>query len=135
MALPGLTLIIQTRALDRIHYALMLGVSNAALGGTTTLFFAVEGVQGLTRDALPDLETAAGEAGAAYLARVEAGGVALPDELFAALAELQARIAACDSGLAVAGLDAADLRQDIPVEITGLADILAGGKDARLVYV
>ncbi|MEQ9121994.1 MAG: hypothetical protein RIM80_05450 [Alphaproteobacteria bacterium] len=81
MALSGLTLVVQTRALDRIHYALMLAVSAAAL------------------------------------------------------AELEARFAACDTGLAVAGLSAEDLRVDVPIETTGLADVLASAESGRIVYV
>mgnify|MGYP002632780735 CR=1 FL=1 len=138
--MTGLTLILQTRALDRIHYALMLAATSAALGASTTLFFAIEGVAALIPDALTGkapqiLATAAGESGEAFLGRLETAGAAAPEELIAALAELEARFAVCDTGLAVAGLTLAELRQDIPLDLTGLTEILAAGKDMRLVYV
>lgn len=135
MALSGLTLVVQTRALDRIHYALMLAVSAAALGAPTTIFFAIEGVHALEAKGLDRLETAAGEPGRAFLDRLAAAGAAAPDELIAALAELEARFAACDTGLAVAGLSAEDLRDDVPIETTGLADVLASAESGRIVYV
>lgn len=135
MASTGLTVILQSRALDRAHYALMLAASSAALDGPTTLFFGVEGVHALASDAWDTLRTAAGEAAPAYLARVEAAGVAHPEDLLEALGELGVRLAACDSGLAVAGMQPGDIRDDLDLEVTGLADILASAGGTRLVYV
>lgn len=135
MALPGLTLIVQTRAIDRLHYALMLAAANAALGGPTTLFFAVEGVAAFETGGWGALPTAAGEPGADFLQRLEDVGVAHPDDLLDALAEMGARLAVCDSALAVAGLSEGDLRPEPTLEVTGLADILAASADGRIVYV
>lgn len=135
MAARGLTLIVQTNAVDRVHYALMLAASNAALGGATTLFFAVEGVTALTAGAWPGLATASGEPANAYFARLETAGVAHPDDLVEALAELDARFAVCDTALAVAGYRLEDLRDDVRLDVTGLTDILASSGENRLLYV
>lgn len=135
MAQAGLTLIVQTRALDRAHYALMLAASAAALDVPTTIFFGIEGVQALTPDAWDVLETAAGETSTDYLGRIEAAGVAHPEDLLEALSELGVRLAVCDTGLAVAGLGPGDLRDDLDLEVTGLADVIAAAGDGRIVYV
>lgn len=135
MAAAGLTLILQSKAIDRVHYAFTLAVSNAALGRPTTIFFATEGVEALRPDAWIDLSTAAGEKGQAFLDRLEAAKVADPDTLLDALQELDVRLAACDSALAIAGLTHADLRDDCPLEVTGLADILTSAGDNRLLYI
>ena len=136
MALSSLTIIIQTRALDRIHYALMLAAANAALDGPTTVFFGIEATEVFGSAGWDGLETAAGEAASAYFARLEAAGVAHPEDLLDAVGELGARIAVCDSGLAVADIAPADLAvaigQDAPFEVTGLADILASAEGGRL---
>lgn len=135
MAKPGLTIIVQTRALDRAHYALMLAASSAALDTPTTIFFAIEGVQLLTPDPWDELSTAAGETAAAYLFRLEESGVAHPEDLLEALGELNCRLAVCDTGLAVAGMTLADIREDLDLEVTGLADVIAAPEAGRIVYV
>ncbi len=135
MSLPGLTLIVQSRAIDRLHYALMLAAANAALGGPTTLFFAVEGVAAFESGGWDALATSAGEPGVDFLKRLDSAGVAHPDDLLEALAELGARLAVCDSALAVAGLLADDLNPEPALEVTGLADILAASSEGRIVYV
>ena len=135
MAVTGLTIILQSKAVDRIHYALMLAAANAALDAPTTLFFATEAVEALTPGALGALKTSAGEAGAAYLARLEQAGVASPADLLEALTELEAELAVCDTALAAAGLAAGDLDRAERFSTTGLTDILARGMTHRLVYV
>ena len=135
MAAAGLTLVVQTRAFDRIHYALMLAVSNAAIGGPTTLFFGIEGVEALRAEGLAGLTTAAGETGEAFTGRLQAAGAATPDDLFEALVELEAGLFACDTGLVVAGLKPGDIRSDLGVQVTGLTDILARAEGGRIVYV
>jgi len=135
MSLAGLTIIVQTAALDRVHYALMMAASAAALDAPTTIFFAIEGVEALRPSAWDDLLTAAGQAGPAYIDRLEAARVAHPEDLLSALGELDARIAVCDSGLAVAGVTLADLRSDLSIEVTGLADVLSEAATGRIVYV
>jgi peroxiredoxin family protein len=135
MAERGLTLIIQTKALDRIHYALMLAVSNAAMDGPTTLFFAIEGVEALRALPWGRLSTAAGEDGDAFIERLENAGAATPDELLMALNELEARLTICDTGLAVAGLTQTSLRQDFQIEVTGLTEIISSAGQTNLVYV
>ena len=131
----SLTVVVQSRALDRIHYALMLAASAAATGAATTLFFAIEGVEALKPGALERLTTAAGEAPDAFLGRLAGANAAAPDELLEALSELGARFAACDTGLAVAGASLDDLRKDLKIDVTGLTEILGGAGDGRVIYV
>mgnify|MGYP003700772087 CR=1 FL=1 len=134
MPQEGLTIIVQTRALDRVHYALMLAAANAAVGAPTAIFFGIEGVHALGGGGFDGLRTAAGEVSADYLKRVSASGGASPDDLLTALAELEVWIAACDTGLAVAEMSPADLRSDIAIDVTGLTDVLSKS-DGRLIYV
>lgn len=131
----SLTVVVQSRALDRIHYALMLAASAAATGAATTLFFAIEGVEALKPGAFEALRTAAGESAEDYGARLKKANAAAPDELLEALAELGARFAACDTGLAVAGAAPSDLREDLGIDVTGLTEILASAGDDRIIYV
>lgn len=113
----------------------MLAASAAALDAPTTIFFAIEGVEALRPSAWDNLSTAAGEDGNFYFDKLEVAGVAHPEELILALDEMDARIAACDSALAVASMTVADLRADLSIDVTGLADVLCEAAAARIVYV
>lgn len=125
MAIQPLTFIIQSSAPDRAHYALMMAASNAALGGGVTLFFAM-GAAHLIRP-----EGFASN----FLRQLETSGIASVDELLAAIVELDGRVAVCDAALAFEAISASDLRSDIPIEVTGLTDILANVGDGQIIYV
>ena len=129
MAAQPLTFIIQSASPDRVHYALMMAASNAALGGPVTLFFGI-GAEGVLR-ASPHAEQEL----AAFSEKLDGAGIASLDDLLAALVELDCRIAVCDSALAFAAITAANLRADIPVEVTGLTDILAHANGGQIIYV
>lgn len=129
MPAQPIALIIQNKNIERIHYALMVAVSNAALGGRTTLFFAL-GVAGALRPGGFSSPT-----DAAFLERLTAANIATPEELLEALAELEARICVCDSAMAFENLALADLRQDVAIEVTGLTDIIANVGDGQIIYV
>lgn len=135
MSLGRLTIIIQTKALDRVHYALMLAASHAALDGKVHLFFGIEGVETLKVNNWPNLKTASGEGGAAYLDRLEVAGAAHPDELFSALKELDVEITACDTALSVAGMSPGSMTQSVNIEISGITSALSNGKNGQIIYV
>lgn len=100
---------------ERAHYAFVLATGAAAVGRQVTLFATNEGCRALLRDwsSVPD---------AARDGRVRATGVAGLDELRAAAIELGVRLLACDSGLAMAGLDPAGLLEE--AEVAGVPSFL-----------
>jgi peroxiredoxin family protein len=129
MAVQPLTFIIQSTDIERVHYALMMAASNAALGGAVTLFFAIG-----TADILKP--SGAGQQDGFHFAKqLEASGIASIDDLLEALTELECRIAVCDAALAFAAIEAGDLRSDIAIEVTGLTDILANLAGGQIIYV
>ncbi len=129
MAVQPLTFIIQSNAIERVHYALMMAASNAALGGAVTLFFAI-GTADLLKPSKPPQTDDTG-----YTRQLSIAGIASTDELLEALGELDCRIAVCDAALACAELETGDLRSDIAIEVTGLTDILANLDCGQIIYV
>jgi peroxiredoxin family protein len=129
MAVQPLTFIIQSTAIERVHYAMMMAASNAALGGAVTLFFAI-GTANILMPSGPGLLDNTRFAG-----QLEAAGIASIDDLLEALAELDCRITVCDAALAFAAIGSGDLRSDIAIEVTGLTDILANLAGGQIIYV
>lgn len=104
----------------RVHAALMLATTAAALGRDVLLFATEDGVAALrARDA-------AGREPAEE-ARRRSLGVATCAEMLAALGELGARLVACETALRLAGLGPADLAPG--VEVAGMATLLGHGAD------
>ena len=126
-----LSIVVQSGAFDRVHYALVLAAAAAATNLPVTLFFTQWGCRALLRPA-PDGTpgwTAMGvsEPGltaAALDARFAARGIGTFEELLQACAELGTRFLVCESGLAGADLSPADLRTDLPTEIAGAVTFL-----------
>lgn len=138
----ALALIVLDGAYERVHYALAMAASAAAIGRNTTLFFTNHALHALTRprQGTPgwhDLRDDAGGHGAAEQDRARiAAQVGGFDELLAACADLGVRLMACEMGLRNAGLTAAELRADLPIEVTGLVTLYAGlPEDARLIVL
>lgn len=129
MAVQPLTFIIQSNAIERVHYALMMAASNAALGGGVTLFFAVGAPEMLRSGDTSETDDIG------FTEKLKAAGIASVDDLLEALGELDCRIAVCDAALAFAEISAKDLRGDIAVEVTGLTDILANTGGGQIIYV
>lgn len=127
MTTQPLTFIIQSSKPERAHYALMMAAANAALGGGVTLFFGMGAAHLIRLGGFADAD--------GFLKRLEASGIASPDDLLAAIVELEGRVAVCDAALAFEALRAVDLRSDIPVEVTGLTDILANAAGGQIIYV
>ena len=135
MPLGHLTIVIQTKALDRVHYALMLAASHAALDGRVHIFFGTEGVETLKSDNWENLQTVAGEHGENYLLKLKKAGAAHPDELLNALCELDVVISACDTALTVAGMTAGSIKKGLKIQTSGLTTALTDAKDGQLIYV
>lgn len=116
-----LSLIVQSDAFDRVHYALVLASAALATGRPVTLFFAMQGARALT----PDWADAAQEAALAEK------GLATFAELLDACRELDAKFMVCELGMRALDLSPADLRGDIACAegsaVSFLADASATG--------
>ncbi len=125
----GLAIIIQSGAFERVHYALVLAAAAAAIDRTVTLFFTMDGCGALR----PPERLGAWVAQEEALARK---GLARLEELLRSCAELGAAITVCEMGLKALDLAASDLRQDLPITVTGAVSFLkAAGADAQMVFV
>ena len=109
---------------ERAHYAFVLAAGAAALGRPVTLFATNEGCRALCADLAP-----LANAGRDVAAR--AAGVAGIAELRAAAVELGVRMLACEAGLRMAQLAAADLLAG--VEVAGVATFLAATAGGQVV--
>ncbi|MBV8911407.1 MAG: DsrE/DsrF/DrsH-like family protein [Acetobacteraceae bacterium] len=101
---------------ERAHYAFVLAAGAAAIGRRVILFATNEGCRAMLRD-WSSLD------GAGRDAQVRARDVAGLEELRDAAVELGAQLLACDSGLVMAGLDAAGLLPG--VEVAGVPRFLS----------
>lgn len=120
MPMRGLTIIVAGVDPERLRTALTLLASQAALGGRSRLFVDGAGV-GLFRPPI----TVSGDDGYA------AAGLPRLRELLDTALELGARVILCQSGLALAALEAASI--DPRLEFGGMAGIIATLGDDRLV--
>ena len=116
-----LSLIVQSDAFDRVHYALVLASAALATGKPVTLFFTMQGTRALTPGwADPAQETALADRGLATFA-----------ELLDACRELEAKFMVCEMGMLALDLTPADLRGDIEIAdgsaVSFLADASATG--------
>jgi len=113
---PPLGVLLISGGHERAHYAFVLAAAAAALGRGVVLFATNEGTRALRAD-LAGLDDAGREA------RVRAAGVAGLADLRAATMEMGARLIACEAGLLMAGVQAAELLPG--VEVAGVATFLA----------
>lgn len=126
-----LSLVVFSGDFARVHYALAMAASFAALGNSATLLFTGEAVQALgaaSGEGEPGWQslTAAGARSADEVdGSYRACGVAGFEELLVACAELGVRLIACEMGMRIAGLDSGALRTDVTIEEAGLATFLA----------
>lgn len=127
---PPLAMIVQSGAVDRVHYALLFAAGALAMGRDVTLFFtmagcrAFQGVSGL-------LPAEDGSTAAVYDADLQAKGIAGFDELWESLKELGATFQACDTGLLAARATAPE-----GVSVTGVVGFLADvGADAQVIWI
>lgn len=140
--LAGLSLIVLSDDYERVHYALSMAAAALAIDRPVILFFTNRALHALARDdaAGPGWhrlqQDAAGRSAAQQDAERRARGVAGFAELLDACIELGARIVACEMGLRVAGLSAAELRPDAAAEVAGLVTLYAAtAAPAQLVVI
>ena len=132
-----LSLILVSGCFDRLHYGLALASAAAALERPVTLFatlaatraFVAPGPDGRPgwagQPLSPDLAAPGLADGAALDARNRDRGVAGFEELLQACAGLGVEFLVCEMGLRAQGLNAAELRADLPIQRAGLATLVA----------
>ena len=127
MASPDkLSLIIQSGAFDRVHYALVMASAALATGKSVTLFFTMAGTRALT----PDWADADKERSFAD------DGLATFEELLSACRELEATFMVCEMGLRAESLELDDLRGDISITEGSAVSFLAdASSDGAMLYV
>lgn len=127
MASPDkLSLIIQSGAYDRVHYALVMASAALAVGKPVTLFFTMGGTRALTE----------GWADPAREQAFAADGLATFEDLLGACQELDATFMVCELGLRAEKLDSGDLRADIPITEGSAVSFLSDASDkGAILYV
>jgi peroxiredoxin family protein len=136
-----LSVLVLSGGYERVHYALVLASSAAAIGKPATLFFTDQALRALREaDAggapgWRSLPATAGSDGGAVDDDYRARGVAGFEELLTACIELGVRFIACEMGLRAMSLQPFALRSDIPIEVAGVVTFLAdaSAKGAMLV--
>jgi len=128
-----LSIVVQSGAFDRVHYALVLAAAAAAVGTPVTLFFTMGGARALAADRAdgtpgwyglgPDEAGRDPGAADAHLTARHIGGF---EELLEGCVALGVRFLVCESGLLAIDLTVSGLRADVPVEVTGAVSFLAG---------
>ncbi len=101
---------------ERVHYAFVVAAGAAALGRRVVVFATNAGCRGLLTDW-------SGVTDASRDKRVRAAGVAGLDELREAAREIGVQLIACEAGLRIEGLNAAQLLAG--VEVAGIATFLS----------
>jgi peroxiredoxin family protein len=124
---------------ERVHYALAIATTAAALDRPVTLFVTLAGLRAfLTEDAagrpgwagLPlgaELAEPGLSDGEALDGRYRARGIGGFEELLEGCGALGVEIMICEMGLRGLALDATRLRRDLPIRAGGLATLLAKG--------
>lgn len=136
-----LSVVVYDGHFDKVHYALAMAASAAAIDRPTTLFFTMDACRALMRDEAGDpvwraLPTTTGESGGAMDERFAAEKIATFEELLASCAELGVTVMVCEMGLKARGLETGALRGDVEIAPGGLVTFLSGpAKDGQLVFV
>lgn len=132
--MPGpdkLSIIVFSGSFEKVHYALVLAASAAAIGRPATVFFTMEGCRALLKPGeagvaawrrLP-LDGGDGEGSAVddgYAAR----GVATFEELLMACVEMGVQFMVCEMGLRAMDLERTALRDDVPLQEGGVVTFL-----------
>ena len=120
-----LSLIVYSGAFDKVHYALAMASAAAAVNIPATLFFTMQAIYALKKDAggVPGwhgLPGGDGREAALIDAEFAQAGVATFAELLGACRDLGVTFMVCEMGLRAVGLSAADLRDDIDYVEGGL---------------
>lgn len=137
----ALGIIVHSGDVERVHYALALASSAAAVNTRAILFFTMGGLRALLkdRDGQPGWQALSlGESGLSPAARdkqLEERGAASFAELLSACAELGVTFMICEMGLRAMGLSRGDLRADIPYVEGGIVTMLNETEDGKIVFV
>jgi|AGTN01.2.fsa_nt_gi Uncharacterized conserved protein len=133
-----LSIVVFSGFFDRVHYALVMAAAAVATNTPVTLFFTMGAARALERDQgwkrLPVSE------GGLDAARMDAGfrekTVATFEDLLEACVALGVTFMVCEMGLKALGMDAADLRPDVPLTQGGVVTFLAdASRDGAMVFV
>ncbi len=148
--MPGpdkLSVIVFSGSFEKVHYALVLAASAAAIGRPTTLFFTMEGCRALLKPGadgaaawrhLPrDASAGAGDGeGGDVDDGYAAAGVATFEELLMACVEMGVQFMVCEMGLRAMGLERASLRDDVPMMEGGVVTFLNdASSDGAMLFV
>jgi len=123
-----MTLMMISPLADRIHMALMMGATTAAMGRPTTFFFSKGAIKFLQQDGWASLLTSDGKTGPVMDKDLEEKGVADTALLLDGLNALNVRFVACETALREYDIDPAAMTARPAAEISGLADILETGE-------
>ncbi len=129
MPKPPLAIAIHADAYDRVHYALVLAATAAAMGRTATLFFAGPAVRALVADGWRDLPGADQDED-----RLELGTVGFV-ELRDACRDLGVKVIACEADLRIARVPAARLDPAWGADVAGAASFLAAGDQGQVLFI
>jgi peroxiredoxin family protein len=125
-----LSVLVLSGSFERVHYALVLASSAAAIGKPATLFFtgqALRALRSTDTERAPgwrSLSAAEGASGGAVDDDFRARGVAGFEELLSACVELGVRFIACEMGLRAMRLEPPALRSDVPIEVAGVVTFM-----------
>jgi len=126
-----LSIVVFSGDFARVHYALVMAAAAIATNKPVTLFFTMGAAKALEKESgwrrLP---------GADQDAEFAARNVGTFDELLEACVALGVTFMVCEMGLRALGMDAADLRADVPIAQGGVVTFLAdASKDGGMLFV
>lgn len=138
-----LSLVIYDGHYDKVHYALAMASSAAALEIPVTLFFTMNACRALMVSAddgrplwrtmpLSESDGTGGDMDDEFRAQK----IGAFEELLGACMDLGVTFMVCEMGLKARNLPADDLREDVPIKPGGLVTFLSGGaKDGSIVFI
>lgn len=133
-----LSIVVFSGFFDRVHYALVMAAAAVASNTPVTLFFTMGAARALEKgDGWKRLPVSEGGLSAVEM---ESGfrdrNVATFEELLDASVALGVTFMVCEMGLKALGLEAGNLRDDVPVTQGGIVTFLAdASKDGAMMFV
>lgn len=133
-----LSIVVYDGHFDKVHYALAMASSSAALDIPVTLFFTMNACKALMTGPgwreMPLTESSG--TGGDMDDGFRANNIATFEDLLTACVELGVTFMVCEMGLRARDLSAESLREDIPVEPGGLVTFLSNAtNDGSIVFV
>lgn len=133
-----LSIVVFSGFYDRVHYALVMAAAAAATNRAVTVFFTMGAARALERgQGWKRLPVSEGAMDAATMdATFRQRNVASFEELLDSCVALGVTFMVCEMGLKALGMDAANLRPDIPLAQGGVVTFLAdASKDGAMMFV